>query len=314
MVDARDERAPDIVAVGSVAYDDVVSPAGARADQLGGSTVFFSLAARLFAKVGIVAAVGADFEQSDKRLLSERGIDLRWLQQRDGKTFRWRGSYVDDLNNAVTLDTQLNVFEDFKPDLGAAHADARALFLGNIAPAIQLDALRSLTKRPRWVVCDTMNLWIETRRDELTKVFEQVDVITINEAEARAYTGADSPAGAAAELLRRGPRYALIKRGEYGAMLFGRDFAFAAPAYPLTEVRDPTGAGDSFAGGFVGVLASRDAVGERELKQATIIGSAIASFTVSDFGTARLADLNKAELAKRCAEFKRLTRFDDIAF
>lgn len=304
----------DILAVGSVAYDDVDSPQGSRQNQLGGSVVFFSLAASNFAKVGITAIIGSDFEDEHKHFLSSRGIDIDALEQVDGATMRWHGSYVADLNNAVTLDVKLNVFEQFQPALSGAHATPRALFLGNIAPAIQLKTLQSMQKRPALVMCDTMNLWIETQRTDLTKLFEQVDGVVINEAEALSYTRTDSVAHASVELLKHGLKYALIKRGEYGSALFTPDFQFAMPAFPLQVVSDPTGAGDSFAGGFMGALARCKRIGTDDLRRAVVIGSTMASFTVAEFGTDRLAHLTKADISTRYNQFQSLTQFGDYDF
>ena len=299
-----------ILVVGSVAYDDIVTPLGTRKSQLGGSAVYFSLAASYFGQVQLVGVVGGDFADSDKRLLADKGIDISGLHVADGETFRWSGSYVDNLNEVVTLDTQLNVFESFKPQLVGEQRRPELLFLANIAPQLQTSVLDSMEERPRVVAGDTMNLWISQNTTELKALMGRVDVAFMNENEAKSLTGIDNLPSAATAVLELGTKSVVIKRGEYGAALFCREFTFALPAYPLTEVADPTGAGDSFAGGFMGSLArEHQADDEAAVRRAMVYGSAMASFTVASFGTDGLCTLDMATLTSRVGEFAELTRF-----
>ena len=298
-----------ILVVGSVAYDSIRTPKGRRDRQLGGSASYFSVAASYFAEVSVVAVVGQDFHPRDTRLLESRGIDLSTLERAQGNTFRWTGQYKDDLNAAITLDTQLNVFEDFRPSLNPAQARAPYLFLANIDPAHQHAVLDAMANTPRMVACDTMNLWIDTARPELERLFPKTDALLINEAEAKQLTGNSSFAEAAHKLLDSGIDSLVIKRGEHGAALFNRDFIFATPAIPLSNVIDPTGAGDSFAGGFMGYLAATNDQGPAALRTAVVAGSVMASFAVEAFGLERLADLSQDDIRERFDDFIRMTRF-----
>ncbi|MGY8879847.1 MAG: PfkB family carbohydrate kinase, partial [Dehalococcoidia bacterium] len=273
-----------ILVVGSVAYDAVETPAGKRASQLGGAATYFSVSASYFTEVGMIGVVGDDFDPADIAMLQSHSIDTSGLVKADGKTFRWSGEYMEDINTAVTLDTQLNVFGEFEPELSDAHANAPYLFLANIDPNLQLKVLDSMAKRPKMVANDTMNLWIDIAKPVLTDLISKVDTLLINEEEAKQLTGEDHLPDAAKAIIKLGPNSTVIKRGEYGATLFGNNFSFAAPAYPLERVVDPTGAGDSFAGGFMGYLASVDKVDEESLRTAAIVGSTMASFAVEDFG------------------------------
>jgi len=298
-----------IVVVGSIAYDAVETPAGKRESQLGGSACFFSTSASYFTEVGIIGVVGNDFAPSDRSTLERHGIDTTGLVEVDGKTFRWTGEYMDDINTAVTLDTQLNVFGDFEPTLTESHANAPYLFLANIDPNIQLKVLDAMISRPKWVASDTMNLWINIARPTLIDLISKVDMLIINEDEAKQLTGQNNLPNAAKAVMNLGPKSTVVKRGEYGASLFGKTFSFAAPAYPLERVIDPTGAGDSFAGGFMGYLASVENIDEESLRTATIYGSTMASFAVEDFGLERIKNLTKSDISERFQAFTELTRF-----
>lgn len=302
-----------ILVVGSVAYDAVETPAGKRTSQLGGSACFFSTAASFFAEVGLIGVVGNDFDPADRQMLESHGIDTSGLIEADGKTFRWTGEYMEDINTAVTLETQLNVFGEFEPELSEAHANAPYLFLANIDPNLQLKVLNAMAVRPKMVACDTMNLWIDIARPVLTDLVSKVDTLLINESEAKQLTGQEHLPDAAKAIVELGPGSTVIKRGEYGAALFGQDFSFAAPAYPLERVIDPTGAGDSFAGGFMGYLASVDRVDEESLRTAIIVGSTMASFAVEDFGLDRIKTLTQSDINNRFDAFVDLTRFNPLS-
>ena len=301
-----------ILVVGSVAYDAVETPAGKRASQLGGAATYFSVAASYFTEVGIIGVVGDDFDPADIEMLQSHDIDTSGLVKADGKTFRWSGEYMEDINTAVTLDTQLNVFGEFEPELSEAHANAPYLFLANIDPNLQLKVLDAMATRPNMVASDTMNLWIDIAKPVLTDLITKVDTLLINEEEAKQLTGQDHLPDAAKAIIKLGPNSTVIKRGEYGATLFGDNFSFAAPAYPLERVVDPTGAGDSFAGGFMGYLASVDKVDEESLRTAAIAGSTMASFAVEDFGLDNVKNLTKSDINERFKAFVDLTRFNPL--
>ena len=307
------EKHLKILVVGSVAYDAVETPAGKRTSQLGGSASYFSAAASYFATVGLIGVVGDDFDPADRAMLDRLGIDTSGLVEAEGKTFRWSGKYIDDINSAVTLDTQLNVFAEFEPKLSDTHANAPYLFLANIDPNLQLKVLDSMNGRPKMVACDTMNLWIDIARPALTDLVSRVDTLLINEGEAKQLTGIEHLPDAAKAIIDLGPSSVVIKRGEYGVALFGQDFSFAAPAYPIRRVVDPTGAGDSFAAGFVGYLASIDRVDEESLRTAAIAGSTMASFAVEDFGLDRTKTLTQSDIKNRFDAFVDLTRFNPLS-
>jgi len=300
-----------LLVVGSVALDTVQTPFGQVEDVLGGSATYFSTAASYFTSVDLLAVVGEDFPDTHVTFLKSRGIDLTALERRPGKTFRWKGEYTYQMNEAHTLDTKLNVFETFRPKIPESHRAPSMLFLGNIDPELQLDVLRQV-KRPALVACDTMNFWIERKREALWKVLEQVDVLIVNDAEARALGGHSSLVQAGKTILARGPKHLIVKRGEYGVLMFNHKQTFGAPAFPLEQARDPTGAGDTFAGGFVGYLAATGNVSEAAFRQAVIFGSVMASFTVEAFSLDRLRVLDYKEIEARFREFKRLTHFEDI--
>ena len=297
-----------LVAVGSIAYDSLETPFGSRQRALGGSAVHFALAARLFTEVGVVGVVGDDFD--GEPVLAERGVDTTGIQVvAGGTTFAWEGRYGYDLNVAETLDTRLGVFEHFDPRLSDAHAEAPVLFLGNIVPALQ----RSVRAQSRaaFTALDSMNLWIATARGDLVAAMGEVDCVILNDGEARELTGEPTLLRAARAIASFGPRVVVIKRGEYGAALFTEEGFFGVPGYPLEEVFDPTGAGDSFAGGFVGYLA---AAGQTDpdahhLRRAVAYGSIVASFNVEEFGTERVQRLTRDEVEARVAEFQAMTSF-----
>ncbi len=300
-----------LLVVGSVALDTVKTPFGEVSEVLGGSATFFSTAASYFTSVDLIAVVGEDFPQQHLTFLKSRGIDLTGLERRPGATFRWKGEYTHQLNEARTLDTKLNVFETFRPKIPESYRSPELLFLGNIDPELQLDVLQKLP-RPPLVACDTMNFWINGKRDALWRVLEQVDILIVNDGEARALGEDSNLVKVAQKILARGPKHLIIKRGEYGVLMFNEKQVFGAPAFPLEDVRDPTGAGDSFAGGFLGYLA---ATGNRSIdafKQAIIFGSVMASFAVESFSLDRLRILDYKEVHERFRAFKQLTHFEDI--
>jgi sugar/nucleoside kinase (ribokinase family) len=300
----------DLVVVGSVALDSVKTPFGKVAEALGGSATYFSYAASFFAPVRVVGAVGRDFPHEHLELLRGRGIDVTALEVRpDQKTFRWTGEYGFDLNEAKTLDVQLNAFATFKPKLGPIHRKARFLFLANIDPVLQLDVLSQM-ERPALVALDTMNFWIEGKREDLLQVLARVDVLLINDAEARMLAREPNLIKAARVIAGMGPRTVVIKRGEYGALLVSKGQYFFAPAYPLESVFDPTGAGDTFAGGFMGYLAEHDATDPTALRRAMVRGAAMASFTVEDFSLERLKRLEAGEIEERVRHFADMVRLE----
>ena len=302
-----------ILVVGSVAYDSVKTPAGRRESALGGSATYFSVAASYFAPVSMVAVVGEDFREDDRAMLADHGINTEGLARAPGATFRWVGEYGENLSEAHTLDTQLNVFADFKPKLSAEQRKQRYLFLANIHPELQQQVLQQMEERPRIVAGDTMNFWIEGDTAALHRVIQEVDVLLINEGEARLLAKERNLAKAARGVLSLGPRMVVVKRGEYGAIAFTSDSIFAAPAYPLETVVDPTGAGDSFAGGFMGYLALSEDLSMQGYRRAMIVGSVMASFVVESFGLDRLSSLTVQEVRERFQQFWRLTYFEGLS-
>ena len=299
----------DLAVVGSVALDSVTTPFGKVREVLGGSATYFSYAASFFTTVRLVATVGDDFPAEHLRLLKERGIDMTGLQTSRGRTFRWVGEYGFDLNEARTIDTQLNVFADFRPMLPSSLKKTPFLFLVNIAPELQLDVLRQM-ERPQLTALDTMNFWIQGRREALLRVLPEVDVLLVNDGEARQLVKEPNLIKAAREILTLGPRTVVVKRGEYGAVMVSNGQFFFVPAYPLESVFDPTGAGDAFAGGFMGYIAAQGVVDQATVRRAIVYGSVMASFTVEDFSLNRLARLSTAEIERRYAGFQELVRFD----
>lgn len=295
--------------VGSIAFDTVETPFGRVDNALGGTAVFFSLAASLFTDVRLVGVVGEDFPDTAVDMLKERAIDLSGLQRRSGETFRWVGEYGYDMNVAHTLDTQLNVFETFHPTLPEHYRDSDLVFLGNIAPELQLEVLKQAQKS-RFVALDTMNFWIERSREALTQVMRRVDAILINEEEIRQYTGCYNVSQAARQLAELGPRYIIVKRGEYGAVLFTGSDVFLVPAFPTWDVRDTTGAGDSFAGAFCGYLDRHGSTGREALRAAVVYGTIVASFTVEDFSVNGLLRADPATMQDRYQQLAEITRIE----
>jgi sugar/nucleoside kinase (ribokinase family) len=300
-----------LVVVGSVALDSVEANGTVQDDVLGGSASFFSTAASYFAPVKLVAVVGDDMPEQHLSFLAGRGVDLGGIERRQGKTFRWKGRYSDDLAHRTTLDTQLNVFADFKPKLPDGWRDAELLFLGNIHPSLQLDVLGQVRK-PRLVAMDTMNFWIEGEPQALAKVLEKVDLLVINDEEARQLSREHNLPRAARAIRAMGPKTVIVKRGESGALLFHEHGVFAAPAYPLERVVDPTGAGDTFAGGFMGYLARVRDLGPQAVRRAMFYGSVMASFCVEDWSLDRLRALSEGEIEGRYRAFRDLTHFEDV--
>ena len=301
-----------IVVVGTVAFDTVETPFGRGENVLGGSATYFSTSASFFSDVSLVEVLGEDFPEEHVSFLQGRNIDITGLQRIPGKTFHWSGRYGYDLNEAQTLDTQLNVLMDFQPELPESYRDAEYLFLANIDPDLQMKVLEQVRK-PKLVACDTMNFWISSKPEALKKVLQKVDIVIINEGEARQFTGEANLVKAARQIIALGCKRLVVKRGEYGVLMFTADSVFAAPAYPLEEVFDPTGAGDTFAGGFMGYLANTGDLSEEGIRQAIIFGSVMASFNVEDFSLNRMKQLEYKEIQGRFGSFKALTSFRDIS-
>ena len=299
-----------LLVVGSVALDSVETPFGKATDVLGGSGTFFSAAASLLGPVQLVGVVGSDYPIERLEPLAKRGVDLAGLERAEGSSFRWRGRYRHDLNSAETLETHLGVFSHFSPKIPAQFRRAPFVFLANIDPRLQLDVLRQVEK-PRLVACDTMNFWIESRRPDILTLLGKVDLITLNDGEARQLTEQANLVKAAKWIMARGPRLVIIKKGEHGAFMFTREEIFFAPAYPLEDVFDPTGAGDSFAGGFMGYLACTGDLGEDSLRRAVVYGSALGSFAVEKFSIDRLLEIGRPEVERRVHEFRRLVAFEE---
>jgi sugar/nucleoside kinase (ribokinase family) len=291
-----------IVVVGSVAYDKVETGRGNATDALGGSAAFFSVAARFFTPVSIVAVVGSDFRPEDQQLLADRGIDLRALERQEGKTMRWHGRYHEDMNKRDTLSLELNVFDGFMPNLLPDQRRCDYLFLGNIAPVLQ-ERVLSQVMSPKLVAGDTMDHWILDTHDDLVKLLPKIDILTVNDDEARLLAGEHNLVKAGRAILAMGPRSLLIKRGEYGVIQFSQEGMFAVPAYPLEDVVDPTGAGDTFAGGMMGFLARHGRITESSLRTAVVYGSVMASFVVERFSLERLFDLTWEEIDNRYRAF-----------
>ena len=298
-----------LLVVGAVAFDSIRTPHGKVENILGGAATYFSVAASRFAPVRVVAVVGDDFGEEQLRLFQDRGVDTAGLVRAPGKTFRWSGEYVGDMNEARTLETHLNVFEEFSPKIPSSYLDSEFVFLGNIDPVLQLHVRRQLPKA-RLAALDSMNYWIKGKPEELKKALAEVHVLLINETEARMLSGISNLKKAAEVIQKLGPRTLVIKRGEHGVMLFSDGGIFSAPAFPLDEVRDPTGAGDTFAGGFMGHLAKAGDFSNVQLRRAVIYGSVMASYAVEEFGLARLLRLTAKEIETRYREFKNLTHFD----
>jgi sugar/nucleoside kinase (ribokinase family) len=300
-----------ILVVGSVAYDTVETPFGRAERVLGGSASFFSVAASFFSPVNLVGVVGRDFGEEQLRAFRGRPIDLEGLERMEGRTFHWQGRYSLDLNSRDTLRTDLNVFEFFQPKIPARYRGCEVVFLGNIDPVLQRQVLEQVD-RPRVVACDTMNFWIHGKPRELRETLKAVQILLINDQEARELSGEWNLVKAARVIRAMGPRTLVVKKGEHGVLMFGEGGAFAAPALPLEVVFDPTGAGDTFAGGFVGYLASAGQEGDAALRRAVIMGSTMASFCVEAFSLDRLLTLTRPEIDERYREFEKLARFESL--
>jgi len=301
-----------LVIVGTVAFDEIESPFGKTDKILGGAATFIGLAASQFnVDATIVSIVGDDLPQTYLDLLSSKGIDISGIEiVKGGKTYYWKGKYHNDLNSRDTLVTELNTLADFNPVVPAVYKDADVVMLGNLHPMVQMSVINQMEKRPKLIILDTMNFWMDNALDDLLEVIKHIDVITINDEEARQLTGEYSLVKAAEKIHAMGPKYAVIKKGEHGALLFHDGNIFFAPALPLEEVFDPTGAGDTFAGGFAGYLAATDNISYANMKNAVIHGSNLASFCVERFGTERMETLERDEVNKRLHQFKALTQFD----
>jgi cytidine kinase len=295
-----------LLVTGTLAYDSIETAHDRRKDLLGGSAVHFGLAAANFVPVALVAVVGRDFAERDLEFLRSRGMDTTGVETLDGKTFRWSGRYEADWNTRHTLETQLNVLAQFDPKVPAAHRGSRYVFLANASPQAQLKALKQCPKR-EFCVADTMNFWIESAREELGALLREVDGVVLNDEEARQLTGERSLIRAAHKVRELGPRYVLLKKGEHGAFLIGENVQFALPAYPVAEVIDPTGAGDSFAGGFMGYVAAADSIEPRTLRRAMVYGTATASFCVEGFGVEGLAKHRRGKIESRFNEMLDIT-------
>ncbi|MFN5647697.1 MAG: PfkB family carbohydrate kinase [Sphingobacteriales bacterium] len=301
-----------LVVVGSMAFDDIETPFGKSEKIVGGAATYIAWSASNFSHdIKQISVVGGDFPQTELNDLLARGVDLSGVQvKKDQKSFYWSGKYHMDMNTRDTLDTQLNVLADFNPVVPESYQDCEFLMLGNLVPAVQMSVIRQLKQRPRLVVMDTMNFWMQTALEDLEAVIGQVDVLLVNDSEARELSGQFSLVKAARTIMKMGPKYLIIKKGEHGALLFHEERVFFAPALPLEEVFDPTGAGDTFAGGFIGHIARTRDISYDNMKTAIIVGSAMASFTVEKFGTQRLREITKEDIDGRIQEFVQLVNFD----
>ena len=299
-----------VLVVGSVALDSVETPFGKADDVLGGSANFFSASASLLTKVSVVGVVGSDYPIEKLDPLKKRGVDFSGLERAEGPSFRWRGRYRHDLNSAETLETHLGVFSHFSPKIPEKLRDSQYVFLANIDPRLQMDVLEQI-KKPKLVAFDTMNFWIQSRRPDLLNLLGRVDLVTLNDAEARQLTEKFNLVQAAQWIMARGPRHVIIKKGEHGAFMFTQNSIFFAPAFPLESVFDPTGAGDSFAGGFIGYLATTGDLSEANMRRAVIYGSVMGSFAVEKFSIDRLLTVTRAEIDQRVREMRRLVTFEE---
>ncbi|MEP7345548.1 MAG: PfkB family carbohydrate kinase [Gemmatimonadaceae bacterium] len=299
-----------VLVVGSVALDSVETPFGKADEVLGGSAIFFAASASHFAPVQVVGVVGTDYPIEKLAPLEARKVDLAGLERAEGESFRWRGRYRHDLNAAETLETRLGVFSNFHPKIPKQFRSAPFVFLANIDPRLQLDVLQQVDK-PKLVACDTMNFWIESRRNEFLELLKYVDVLLLNDSEARQLTEQANLVKAARWIRERGPSFIVIKKGEHGAYMFGPRSVFFAPAYPLEDVFDPTGAGDSFAGGFIGYLARTGRTDEEAMRRGVIYGSTMGSFAVERFSIDRLMEIERVDIARRLEEFRRLVAFEE---
>lgn len=301
-----------LIVVGTMAFDAIETPFGKSDKIIGGAATYIAWSASNFTQpIKQISVVGGDFPKQEMTELEERGVNLEGVEVRENeKSFFWSGKYHMDMNTRDTVETQLNVLENFNPQVPESYQDCEFLMLGNLVPAVQLSIINQLKTRPKLVVMDTMNFWMEVAMDDLKKVLEQVDVLMVNDSEARELSNEFSLVKAAKKIMQMGPKYLIIKKGEHGALLFHEDSVFFAPALPLEDVFDPTGAGDTFAGGFIGHIARTKDVSFENMKTAIIIGSAMASFCVEKFGTERLKELSKDDIDRRLAQFQELVNFD----
>ena len=299
-----------LLAVGSMAIDSVKTPFGERQESIGGSATYFSVSASFFTKVSLVAVIGDDFPSTELEFLKSRDVDLSGVEKTEGKTFRWKGEYHEDMNVAHTLDTHLNVFENFKPEIPSTLKNIDYLFLANIDPDLQISVLEQIDS-PKLVACDTMNFWIEGKNDSLMKIVSLIDILIINDAELCSLAEDKNLLTAAKKIRDLGPSTLVVKRGEFGAILFHKEEIFAVPAFPVKNVIDPTGAGDTFAGGFMGFLTLKG-MSSNNLRNAVIYGSVMASFNVQSLSFDRLRSLEKAEISERYQEFSRLLHYDKV--
>jgi sugar/nucleoside kinase (ribokinase family) len=307
----QNTQSSSLLVVGSVGLDTVETQGARREEVLGGAASYFSTAASFFTPTRMVAVVGTDFPEAHATFLRERGVDLEGLERAPGRTFRWSGRYAADFNTRTTLDTQLNVFEAFAPKLPSAWADSEYVFLANIDPVLQLSVLDQV-KRPRFVACDTMNFWIEGKRPALEALLRKVDMLMLNDEEARLLSGVSNLPAAARAIRALGPKAVVVKRGDAGALLFHEGGVFAAPAFPIETVVDPTGAGDSFAGGFMGWIARSGVTTPTGIRTAMILGSVLASFCVEDFSLDRYRTLDLSQIRERFSAFADLVHFEKI--
>jgi len=298
-----------LLVVGSVAFDALESPYGKVERALGGAATYFAVAASFFTHVNLVGIVGDDFTEVDARIFRGRTIDIDGLERAKGKTFFWAGRYSQNLNERVTLTTELNVFAEFKPRLPEKYRDSKFVFLANIAPDLQRDVLHQVKKRPKIAALDTMNYWIERSNEELRETLKYVDILMINDSETRELSNEHNLLRAAKHIFKMGPTTLIVKRGEYGAMMVDKRGVFCVPAFPLEEPHDPTGAGDSFAGGFMGYLAGNGDKNDAALRRAMVFGSVLGSFAVEQFGLDRLRHLKRSEIHARARHFAKLTQF-----
>lgn len=298
-----------ILVVGSTALDTIKTPFGKAERILGGSAIYFSLSAINFAPVSIVAVVGEDFPKKHIQFLQDKGIDTQGLNIESGKTFHWEGEYSWDFSNPKTIKTDLNVFADFDPKIPKDYQNSNYIFLANIDPTIQMKVLNQI-KKPKLIACDTMNYWIENKRTELLKLFKRIDILIINETESRELTNQNNLIKAAKDLLKLGPKIIVIKKGEHGVLVFTENSIFTTPAYLMESISDPTGAGDTFAGGFIGYLAKSKKLNQENLRKAAIYGTIMATFAVEDFSLRKLGKISKVDIDERIRKFKQITSFN----
>ncbi len=297
-----------LLIVGSMALDTIETPFGKVKEVLGGSATYSSVSASFFTDPRVIAVVGKDFPKENIKFLNSKNIDTRGIEIKDGLTFRWEGRYESDLNRAITLKTELNVFSDFKPVLPAEYRESKNIFLGNIDPELQINVLDQL-KSPKLIACDTMNYWIENKLNVLKELLKRIDIFVINDGEAREISKEANLLKAAKKIIKMGPRLLIIKKGEHGCLLFTKENIFSAPAYLLDNVYDPTGAGDTFAGGFMGYISKSPKINKTILRQAIVYGSVMASFAVEDFSLNKLKTIKKRDIEARYKEFEDMTKF-----